>query len=62
MKRLSLVAVSRLVKANADTANATNDLPMANGIPNLDMNVPTPFENTLTGPPFRSSVKSPCDT
>ena len=39
---------SRLVKANADTAKATKDLPISKGIPNLDMKVPTPDENTLT--------------
>jgi hypothetical protein len=58
----SLVAVSKLVKANADTAKATKDLPISKGIPNLDMKVPTPDENTLTGPPFNNSVNSVFDT
>src|SRR5690606_1980941 len=46
----SLVAVSRLVKAKADTDNAIKVFPTSKGIPNFSIKVPTPSANTLVGP------------
>lgn len=47
-------AVSRVVRAKADTANATKVFPAVASMPKLVMKVARPVENTFTGPPFNS--------